>query len=197
MASPGDITALLRRARDGDRTAESSLYDLVYLQLRNRAHLMLHGDRLAPALSSGTIVHESFEKLFRGGSVLECQDRAHFYFVAARAMRQVIIEHARKRAASVRGGDLIQVPLDIVGAQGSGGMNIEQVIAVGEICDRLAVKSPRAAEVIELRFFGGLTVDETAEVLNVSKTTVDERLSYAKAVLRRELTRSSGAGHAG
>jgi len=153
---------------------------------------MLHGDRLAPALSSGTIVHESFEKLFRGGCVVEWQDRAHFYFVAARAMRQVIIEHARKRGASMRGGDLIQVPLDVVGSQGADGLSIEQVIEVGEICDRLAVKSPRAAEVIELRFFGGLTVLETAEVLNVSKTTVDDRLSFAKAILRRELTRTPG-----
>src|ERR1041384_7429544 len=141
MAYPDDITVLLRQARAGDRVSEGTVYELVYRQLRSRAHKMLHGDRLAPTLSSSTLVHESFEKLFRSNSFIEFHDRTHFYLVAARAMRQVIIENARMRAALRRGGDLVQMPLEIVEAASSSSLSIDQLIAVGEACERLAAEA--------------------------------------------------------
>lgn len=187
--SSNDITALLRRANEGDLTAESSLYDLVYSQLRRRATSLLRGDRLASVVSSGTLVHESFQKLFRSSDI-EWKNRAHFYLVAARAMRQVVIEHSRSRMALIRGGHLAQVSLDLAEGESRDETNIELVVAVSEMCDRLSIKAPRAAEVVELRFFGGLTIAETADILNVSETIVDERQRYAKAFMRREWSRT-------
>src|SRR5437773_4389064 len=189
MAGPGDITTLLRRARGSDLAAESALYELVYHQLRRKAHFMLYGDRMAPLVSSRSVVHESFEKLFRSGSSIEWKDRAQFYRVAARAMHQVIIERARRRAATTRGGGLVEVPLEMVDLRGSEDAEIELdlVIAVSEMCVRLAAEKPRAAEVVELRFFAGLTIAETAEALGVSETIVLERQRFATAFMRREL----------
>lgn len=193
-----DITQLLVQSRNGDPLAENDLFQLVYAQLRRRAHALLHGDGQSSALSSGTLVHEAFTKLFRGGSSVEWQDRAHFYSVAANAMKQVIIEHARRNVAVKRGDGKVPVQFDelSIAGQDAGSLKIEDVIAVSDACDRLAVIKPLWAQVVELRFFGGLTVVEIVNVLGVSHTTVENRLTAAKAFLRRELTAVAGAEHA-
>jgi RNA polymerase sigma factor (TIGR02999 family) len=187
MHEPADITQLLALARSGDQTAENSLFAVVYAQLRRRAHTMLRGETHASAVSSGTLVHEAFIKLFRSGSSLKVEDRAHFYLVAARAMRQVVIEHARKRTASKRGGG--DIPVDEMDfPSGPLPLSIEDVIAVSEVCERLAVSKPALGQVVELHFFGGLRIVEMAEILGVSEVTIGNRLTLAKAFLHREMT---------
>jgi RNA polymerase sigma-70 factor, ECF subfamily len=204
MGDSADITGLLARVRNGDRLAENQLYDLVYACLRKRAHQLLQGTTYASGLSSGTIVHEAFTKLFRSGSkgldaepesasghaTPEWHDRVHFYAMAAKAMRQIVVDWARRGQTSKRGSGRINIPIgELDVPDGLYPMGIEQVIALSDACDRLAKSSKKLAEAVELRFFGGLTIDEMADVLGISDTMVNKRLHLARAFLHRELTR--------
>jgi RNA polymerase sigma factor (TIGR02999 family) len=196
MTNGQDITGLLRQARMGDLAAANRLYDLVYLQLHSIARAMLRGDGQRAQLSSCEIVNESYLKLFQQGTTVDFADRRHFYGVAARAMRQVLVEHARIRDALFRFGGQVQVPLDLVGAAPHQGLSVEDVIAIGETRDQLAERHPHLAEVIDFRFFMGLSIEETADKLGVAPNTVIERMKLAKAFLRRELKRRSGTSYA-
>ena len=188
MHESGDITELLAQAQRGDGAAEGALLQTIYALLRQRAHHMLHGEANPSALRSGTLVHETFAKLFRSGSKVAFQDRVHFYHVAARAMRQVIIDHARKRTASRRGGGRVNLPIDEIDLpQVQGSLSIEELLAVAASCDRLAAAKPFWARVVELHFWGGLSVSEIADIMDISKTTVDNRLKMGKAFLHRDL----------
>jgi RNA polymerase sigma factor (TIGR02999 family) len=191
-----EITALLTRACSGDKAAENALFELVYRSLLDRARLLLHGqlDPLGPG--PGTLVHRTFVKLFRGGTNVAFENRAHFYVIASNAMRQVIIDHARKRIAPIRGGGRFNFPLDEIDVPQGSADNTEDVIAIDQACSRLAVSRPQLAQVVQLRFFGGLTIEEIAEILNVSQTTVEKRWRLARAFLQRELTVERSNGHA-
>jgi RNA polymerase sigma-70 factor, ECF subfamily len=205
MADSADITGLLVRARNGDRLAENHLYDLVYACLRQRAHQLLHGTTYASGLSSGTIVHEAFKKLFRSGANTSLdsrpevtgahpmpiwEDRVHFYAMASKAMRQIIVDWARRGQTSKRGSGRVSIPIgEIDVPSGFDSLGIEQVIALSDACDRLTESNKKLAEAIELRFFGGLTIEEMADVLGISDTMVNKRLHLARAFLHRELTK--------
>jgi RNA polymerase sigma factor (TIGR02999 family) len=194
MDDARDITGLLSLARSGDRIAENRLFEVVYAQLRRRAHTMLRGETHASSVSSGTLVHEAFLKLFRGGSSVNVQERAHFYLLAARSMRQVIIEHARKRTAAKRRGESVGVSLtDLNDPRDDSASSIDDIIAVSEICERLSVSKPACGQVVDLHFFAGLRIVEMADILGVSEVTISNRLTLAKALLHRELTGGGAA----
>lgn len=190
MMNNTDVTQLLHRWRDGDPEALEELTPLLYDELRRLASGQLWGERRNHTLQATEVVHEAFVRLV--GSDVAWQDRAHFLAVAARTMRRLLIDHARGRAREKRGGDLARVTLQPNDAviQPAG----EEILALDNALSALAAHDERAASIVELRHFGGLTHDEVAEVLGVSLSTVKRDLRMATAWLRREMTGSSSAG---
>lgn len=177
---PQDVTRLLHAAREGDAKALDDLYPLVYQDLHRVAHRALMGGRPGDTLNTTALVHEAYLKL-HGASAFQPQDRRHFFAVAARAMRQIVVDHARSRAAQKRGGAYQRVDLDAATiASDDSGL---AVLALEDALRKLAVLDDRLARVVELRFFGGLSVEETAEVLEVDPRTVKRDWRKARAVL--------------
>jgi RNA polymerase sigma factor (TIGR02999 family) len=175
-----EVTRLLEAARNGDSRAIDELYPLVYQDLRGVAHRALLGGRPGDTLNTTALVHEAYLKL-HGASRFEPVDRRHFFAVAARAMRQIIVDHARSRGAQKRGGAYQRVDLDAatIAADDSG----SAVLALEEALAKLATLDARLARVVELRFFGGLSVEETADVLGIDPRTVKRDWRKARAVL--------------
>jgi RNA polymerase sigma factor (TIGR02999 family) len=179
-----DVTALLVRLSNGEEAALDRLLPAVYDELRRIAHNQLRGERADHTLRTTELVHEAYEKLVEHNAV-DWQDRQHFFAVAARAMRQVLVDHARKKTAAKRGGDAPEMPLDDVTLLQE--TKTEDLIALDDALDRLAAQDERAAKVVECRFFGGYTIAETADVLDVSRSTVKRDWRGARAWLNREL----------
>jgi len=179
-----DVTALLVRLSNGEEAALDRLLPAVYDELRRIAHNQLRGERADHTLRTTELVHEAYEKLVEHNAV-DWQDRQHFFAVAARAMRQVLVDHARKKTAAKRGGDAPEMPLDDVTLLQE--TKTEDLIALDDALDRLAAQDERAAKVVECRFFGGYTIEETADVLDVSRSTVKRDWRGARAWLNREL----------
>lgn len=182
---PGAITELLDRARDGDLPAIEQLVPLVYAELRRIAARSLRRERPGHTLQATALVHEAYLRLF-GDQRLSFQNRSHFLGIAARSMRQILVEHARARDAAKRGGERRRVTLDeAVAAIGAQEIDL---LAVDEALDRLAAVNAQHARIVELRFFGGLTNEETAAALGVSPATVKRAWTVARAWLFRELS---------
>jgi RNA polymerase sigma factor (TIGR02999 family) len=181
---PGDVTQLLSEVRKGDQRALDALLPLVYNELRRVAGSMMRHEREDHTLQPTALVHEAYVKLLGQRSV-EWQNRAHFMAVAAQQMRRILVDHARSHAATKRGGGRVLVELDseLVGDLAWN----EELLAVDAALAELARKDEWLARVVELRFFGGLTVAEAAEVLGVSRSTVDREWAMARAWLRRAL----------
>jgi len=179
-----DVTALLVRLSNGGQAVLDDLLPAVYDELRRLAHRKLRGERDDLTLRTTELVHEAYLKLVDHHDV-DWQDRQHFFAVAARAMRQVLVEHARRRRADKRGGGAPIQPLDQVTP--STPRPPAAVLAVDQALDRLAELDERQVRVVECRFFGGYTIEETADVLDVSHSTVERDWRTAKAWLRREL----------
>lgn len=177
-------TRTLARARGGDTDAVANLMPLVYAELRALAGRCLRSERAGHTLQPTALVHEAFLRLF-DDRLVPSLDRAHFLGIAAVAMRRILVEHARARAANKRGGDAAQVTLDS-GIAALSGASID-VLALEDALGRLAALDERQARVVELRFFGGLTIEEVADALAVSKRTVDSDWALARAWLHREL----------
>ena len=184
-----DLTALLVRLSSGETAALDELLPAVYDELRRIAHNQLRGERDEHTLRTTELVHEAYLKLVDHHE-LDWRDRQHFFAVAARAMRQVLVDHARQKVAAKRGGDAPEVPLDEVTLPRE--TKIEELIALDDALTRLADRDERAAQVVECRFFGGYTIEETADVLDVSRSTVKRDWRGARAWLNRELDASSG-----
>jgi len=180
-----DITALLRAWTGGDVRAEEQLLPLIYADLRRRAAGYLRRERRNHTLNPTALVHETYLRLVDQREVT-WQNRAHFYGIAAAMMRRILVDHARSHEAGKRGGAWRQVPLDDDLAAASA-QNVD-LIAVDTAVDELTTLDPRQGRVVELRFFGGLSVEETAEVLGVSPATVKREWTMAKAWLHRRLT---------
>lgn len=177
-------TTLLLNARSGQRDALDALFPLVYAELRRRAHAYLAAESPDHTLSTTALVHEAYLELIDIERV-EYQDRSHFMAVAARAMRRILVDSARRRQAGKRGGGTQAISLDdahAVAAQQS-----DQMVALDGALERLAVESARLAHMVELRFFAGLTIDETARTMNLAPSTVQLDWLKAKAWLYREL----------
>jgi RNA polymerase sigma factor (TIGR02999 family) len=187
---PDEFTLIFVRARAGDERARSELLPLVYDELRRVASALMRRERPDHTLSPTAVVHEAVIRLLGAGVLDKSPDRRYLIASAARAMREVLVEHARRRAAERRGGGRRRVPLDGVLAYFK-----EQevdVIAVHEALDRLAEWNERQAQVMTLRYFGGLTVPEVAESLGVSVVTVERYWRLARAWLGGQLRGGDG-----
>jgi RNA polymerase sigma factor (TIGR02999 family) len=185
MTGNADATQLLQACRNGSREAFDALFSLVYADLRFKAHRLLQSQPGGHTLSTTALVHESYLKLIRTDR-LTLQDRAHFLALAARAMRMVLVSYARTHNAEKRGGGTTSLDLDeqlTLSNERAG-----QMIALDEALERLSRLNDRLSQTVELRFFGGMTVEETAEALGIAQSTVKLDWQKARAWLHRELT---------
>jgi len=185
MDNPGEITERLVALRDGDREALNHLVPLVYDRLRSLAHARLAGRPPGASLDTTALVHEAYLKLV-DQSRAQYRDRAHFFAVAATAMRQIVVDRARRRGAARRGGEfrLASISADGLGAEA----RAEEILAVHEALERLSSVDERLVKMVELRFFAGLSIEETGEVLGIDSRTVNRDWRTARALLYRELT---------
>jgi RNA polymerase sigma factor (TIGR02999 family) len=181
---PDDLTRLLLAWRDGEPGALDRLAPLVYDELRRQARRQLRGERAGHTLQPTALVHEAFLRLV-GQRRAQWQNREQFFAVASRAMRRVLVDHARARMAAKRGDGQTLVVLDE--ARVPSAPPAVDVLALDQALDRLAAIDPRQARVVELRYFGGLSAPETATALEVSLATVNRDWAMARAWLFREL----------
>jgi RNA polymerase sigma factor (TIGR02999 family) len=184
-APPGEVTRLLLAWRQGDKNALDRLIPLVYSELHRMAERYLRGERPGHTLQPSAIVNEAYLRLL-GRQGADWQNRAHFFAVAAQSMRRILVEHARRRDTKKRGGQGARYLLDTVVLTEPRAVDL---IALDDALVRLAELDAEQGRVVELRFFGGLTEGETAEVLEVSPSTVHRKWLLAKAFLHRELSR--------
>jgi len=182
-----DVTGLLDAAREGDKDAADLLMQAVYADLRQKAAAFLRRERPGHTLQPTALVHETYLRLVDQKRVV-WQNRAHFLGVAAEMMRRVLVDHARNRRARKRGGTRTRVTLDE--AVASTGPRSLDLIALDDALNELAALDPRQSRVVELRAFGGLSVEETAEVVGISPATVKRYWSFSRAWLARRLAAS-------
>lgn len=175
------VSELLLTWRNGDRGALDRLVPLVHDELRRLAEQCMRGERPGHTLQPTALVHEAYLRLI--GSEIAWQDRAHFFAVAATTMRRVLVDHARAKGRVKRDGKPVSLEDSLLVAPDCA----DDLLVVNDALDRLAAKDERAARVVELHFFGGLTYEETAEALGISAATVDRDLRFARAWLHREL----------
>ena len=180
-------------ARDGDGRPAAELFPQVYAELRAIAGRELRRRGPGATLQPTLLVHEAYLAVARGDGAMSIRSRAHFLAVASTAIRQVLIQHARKRAAHKRGGAHRRVTLDEGVTPGGGEGGEYEILALEEALTRLAAVDERAVRVVQLKYFGGLSVEEMAEVLSVSRSTVEDDWRVARAWLKRELSRGGGA----
>jgi RNA polymerase sigma-70 factor (ECF subfamily) len=180
----GEVSGLLRAWGDGDRGALDRLTAIVYDELHRLARRYMRGERPGHSLQTSALVNEAYMRLvdYKG---MHWQNRAHFFAVSAQLMRRILVEHARRHNLK-RGGGVQHVSLEETAMVG--GDRAADLIALDDAMVTLTRLDPRKVQVVEMRFFGGLSVEETAEVLNVSSVTVMRDWSAAKAWLYRELT---------
>jgi RNA polymerase sigma factor (TIGR02999 family) len=186
----GDLTAVLGEIRAGVPGAQDRLIRAIYGELRRTAGGLMRRDRPGHTLQPSALVHEALLRLLDGDALTDVPNRRYLFAAAAQAMRQVLVDHARRRNTQKRGGNRVRFPLDQVLA-GFDDQGLD-VIALQEALDRLAQDHPRQAQVVDLRFFGGLTVREVAETLAVSEGTVENDWRFARAWLRRQLGGAPG-----
>lgn len=184
----GAVTRLLRRWTAGDAQALHRVVPLVYDELRRLARRHLRDERAGHTLQSTGLVHEAFLRISRESEV-QWESRAQFFALASRLMRHVLVDHARARLADKRGGGATLLSLDEVAAAGHepAAAAVLDVIALDQALSRLEALDPRQVEVVELRFFGGLSVEEAAQTLDVSPATIKREWACARAWLLREL----------
>ena len=180
----GEITRLLGGWRAGDRSALDRLLPLVRVELTRLARRHLAREGRHHGMQPSSLVQEAFLRLLPGPDV-PWQSRAHFFAVASQVMRHVLVDHARERLRQKRGGGAVHVPIDAAVVLSP--QQIEHIVEVDLALQRLAATDDRKSRVFEMRFFGGLTVEEAAEVLGVSPNTVIRDWTFARAWLRREL----------
>lgn len=185
VADPGEITSLLRAHASGDADALGQLLPRVYEELRRIARARLHRERAGHTLAPTELVHQAYLKLVPLERI-DWQSRAHFFAIASRAMRNVLIDYAVQRGAAKRGGGARPVTLDEQSAAAE--RPLDDLIALGRALDRLESIEARQARVVECKFFGGLSLEETAEALAISPATVSRDWTFARAWLHRELT---------
>lgn len=181
-ATPGEVTQLLQRVRGGEPEAFNRLFPMVYGELRQAAARLLRNERPGHTLHPTDLVHEAYLKL-AGRVEADWQNRAHFFGIAARAMRQILVDHARRRNAAKRGGGDPQV-LDLPTGFG---LPFDELLALDDALDRLDRESSRLRQVVEYRFFGGLTEEEVATLLGVTTRTAQRDWVKARAWLHKEL----------
>jgi RNA polymerase sigma factor (TIGR02999 family) len=183
-----DVTGLLRRWSEGDKQALEGLLPLVYEELRALAASCFRSERPDHTLQPTALVHEAYLRLI-GQEHVAWQNRAHFFGIAAQMMRRILVDHARRKKAAKRDAATFRVELP---ASEDGPVDLDpEILSLDEALKGLEVLDPRQARIVELRFFGGLTVEETAEVAGVGTATVKREWRTARAWLRRELDAGS------
>jgi RNA polymerase sigma factor (TIGR02999 family) len=182
------VTELLYRWRRGDQSALDALVPLVYGELRRIANHYLQAERSDHTLQSTALVHEAYVRLAEQ-DLPQWQNRAHFFAVAAQLMRQILVDHARSHRASKRGGNVYKMALDEAEEEPLA-VDVD-IIALDDALKSLGEMDPQQSRVVELKFFGGLSIEDTAEVLGISASTVKRDWITARAWLYRELDRSA------
>jgi RNA polymerase sigma factor (TIGR02999 family) len=180
-----EISLLLEQHRQGEPEAFQRLLALVYDELRWRAAYQLQAERPDHTLQPTALVHEAYLRIAGHGQPIQWRNKAHFFALAAQIMRHVLVDHARAHRAEKRGGDFLEIPLDearLLPAE----INSD-LMALDEALSALAEKDERKSRLVELRYFGGLSIEEAGEVLNLSPTTVRREWTMTKAWLRREM----------
>jgi len=180
-----DVTVLLDRVAAGDRQSTDRLLGAVYDQLRKIAQQRMKDEKPGHTLQATALVHEAYLRLVRNSEKLQWSSRAQFYVAAAQAMQRILVEHARKKKRLKRGGDRQPVVSNVVDLARD--ENLEDVVALHEAIDQLEGEDERAALVTRLRFYAGLTVEETAKAMKISERTVMREWGYARAWLRDAL----------
>ena len=189
LESGGDITLLLQQVASGDPRAADRLAEAVYAELRRIAGALMAHERRDHTLQPTVIAGEAYLNLVEQRD-RNWQNRAHFFAVAAQAMRRLLVDYGRRRQTQKRGAGAERVDVDPPAADTD--RPFEELLAVNEVLDRLGVIDSRQARIVELRYFGGLTEEETAEVLKISTRTVKRDWTVARAWLYAELTRRAG-----
>jgi RNA polymerase sigma factor (TIGR02999 family) len=184
--SQQQITQLLLDWSDGDKSALDALMPLVYEELRRLARHYMRGERQGHTLQTTALVNEAYTRLV-DYKQMRWQDRAHFFAVAAQAMRRVLVDHARNHRRDKRGAGAVKVSLDEVAMMAD--EQAAEMVALDAALTSLAEFDPRKSQIVELRYFGGLSIEETAEVLGISPVTVKRDWSTAKVWLHREISR--------
>ena len=186
MLAEGEVTRLLVEIRGGNRQAQSDLIPLVYDELRRLAEARMRKERPDHTLQPTALVHEAYLRLV-GGPAVDWQDRAHFFAIASRLMRRILVDHARAHHAGKRGGPEQKLALDenlVLTGEKS-----EDLLALDEALVKLGEQDPRLVQVVEMRFFGGLSAEEIADVLGISPRTVKRDWSLARAWLYEEISK--------
>ena len=185
-SSPGSITRLLLDWRKGDQTALDRLVPLVYREMRRLAGYYMRRQRADHTLQTSALINEAYLRLIDHKN-MRWENRTHFYAVAAQAMRRILVDHARSRSYQKRGGGAVKVSFDeaVIGAEG----RATELIALDDALKDLAAIDPRKSQIVELRYFGGLSVDETAEVIGVSAVTIMREWRSAKGWLLRAISK--------
>ncbi len=186
-ADSKDITLLLREWSDGNGEALDALVPLVYEELRRQAARYLRRERPDHTLQTTALIHEAYLKLVDQKNV-RWQNRAHFFAIAAQAMRRILVDYARAKHRDKRGGEAQKIPLEETVALAAEEESVD-LIALDEALERLAGVDEQKARIVELRYFSGLSVEETAEVLKTSPRTIERGWTTAKAWLHRELSK--------
>ncbi len=179
-----NVTIVLQRIADGDREAAEQLLPFVYDELRRMANAAMGAQSKAHTLQPTALVHEAYVRLIRPQEGYE--NRSHFMAVASMAMRQILTDHARRKRAARRGGDMGKVSADSIQLEGPSSSQVD-VVALDDALTKLAELDPRRHRVVELRFFGGLGVEDVAALMDVSKSTVEADWRAARAWLAAEL----------
>ena len=186
QTSTNDITKLLQGWQGGDGAALDALVPVVYKELRRLAHYELRKERPDHTLQSTALVHEAYFRLV-GRDLPQWEGRTHFFAIAAKLMRQILVDYARRRRASKRGSGVCMLTLDDAMAMPQG--KDVDVVAVDDALNTLAEVDPRQSRVVELRFFAGLSLEETSEVMGIATATVQRDWTAARAWLHREISR--------
>lgn len=185
-SSSQPVTELLARWNKGDLAARDALIPLVYDELRRIARHFLASQSPGHTLQPTALVHEAYLRLARRDSV-DWQDRAHFFALSAQMMRQILVDHARKQAASKRGANPVTIVIDEASAI-SKAPSLD-LLALDDALERLASLDPRQSKIVELRFFGGLSIEETAQIVNISTATTKREWATARLWLHHEMSK--------
>lgn len=182
-----EITQLLNDVSSGNKEAYNKLYPLVYEKLKTIARRQLNSEYSNRTLSNTGLVHEAYEKMIDQNTV-SYNGRTHFYAISARSMRQILVDYARKRSAQKRGGDNQKITLD------EGTLNIEDhadtIIEIDDLMDKLKLLDRRMHQIVELRFFGGLSIEDTADSLDISASTVNREWIKARGWFYQQMNKN-------
>ena len=188
---PPEITQILQRVSHGDKLATEELLPLVYAELRKQAEIQMASERADHTLQATALVHDAYLRLVDASGGIDWNSAAHFYATASRAMRRLLIDHARAKAAEKRGGDRVRIELpDVRAPDGIGGISSEELLELDDALDKLEELDSQVAELVRLRLYGGLSVTEAAQAMGISRSVAYEFWDYATSWFKVEMAES-------